>query len=185
MENLVKETLTRWHIIICYGRQLVMSVKNGTKLRLIKQYIYTLYVGHKLLAYGAHDQSHVLTIFLPLYEQMINLSSEVIERNCTQSTAVLMSFSLFIYFGWSLASESWTFEFLSKQSRVRVMERRAETALMSKRSLGGESLYSWWWRPRLGLGKWQAVFAAHFLYFLITICRWYDTKYVHSEVSRY
>ena len=71
---------------------------------------------------------------------MINPPGDIIERNCAWSTAVggrivtLTKFYLFIHFGWSSASECYDFESLSKQSRVNVTERQAETVLMSKRS---------------------------------------------------
>ena len=59
--------------------------------------------------------------------------------NCTRSTGVghivtLANFSLFIHFGWSSAFRELDFEALSKQSRIRVTERRADMGLMSIRS---------------------------------------------------
>ena len=52
-----------------------------------------------------------LLVFVLTLLQMINLPSVVTEKNCIRSAAVrpivtLTNFSLFIHFGWSLASES-------------------------------------------------------------------------------
>ena len=86
-------------------------------------HVYTIYMGHHKLV-GKNVINHSITAFhcmetrwpmgpvisSILSEQMINLPSDITEKNCTWSTAVwqivtLTNFSLFIHFGWSLVSE--------------------------------------------------------------------------------
>ena len=63
---------------------------------------------------------------------------------------------------------------------VMVRERQPEMALMSERSQG-VNVYT----AGSGQGKKPSSFGAHYLYFLITLCRWYDKEYTRSKVSAY
>ena len=63
---------------------------------------------------------------------------------------------------------------------VIVRERRPEMALMFERS-EGENVYT----AGRGQGRRPTSFGAHILYFLMTLWRWYNAEYIHSEVSTY